>query len=350
MKYVSASLFIIILTSSFLFAQVPDFEWATIPGGPGNVSYPNIAADGSGNVIISANFRGSISLGETTLTNNTNQGDICLVKYNSSGEVLWARKEGGENHDIVYGAAADQNGNIFITGIFENSTTFGNITIDGDGFFLAKFDPSGTIIWVRHTTGSGGATGKHVKTDAFGNAYVTGGFGGTPTFGDETLLDYGGVFIAKYNSSGDVIWIKQSYGSGYGQAYGLDVDDAGNSAITGWFEDTLVWGATTMISTVGTDMFIAKYNSAGDRQWAKQIGISDWAGGYGSAFDNVGNVYFTGDFDNTASFGDTTLSAIGSSDSFVAKYSTTGELIWVRSVGGINADHTLVRIQIHTIV
>lgn len=340
MKSSTTVIFLIVLSCELIMAQVPQFEWVTGPQGSGHTSFAamaDIATDTSGNVIICANFSGTINFGSTTLTSTGEGNNICLAKYNSQGEVLWARRIGdvnGGSGDI----AADKAGNIYLTGGFSESLNLGGFTLE-TGFCLVKFDPSGNVLWAKQTNGTGSAGGKCMKTDEYGNVYVAGDFYGTPSFEDITLNDEGDVFIAKYDPSGNVQWVKQSSGSGYtGGAYGIGVDKDGNSVITGWFDGTLVWGTTTMTCTFN-ECFAVSYGPQGDILWAKHIGQGNLAGGYAAAYDDLGNCYLAGDFENTAIFDDTTVHSAGSWDSFIVKYNPAGELLWVRTVGGADPEH-----------
>lgn len=335
----SVSLFTLQIT--FSQAQVPDFEWVTGPQGPGSTDFSamaDITADTFGNVIISANFKGTISFGSTTLNSTgPTENNICMVKYNDAGVVLWARRIGdgiGYAGDIT----SDNTGNIYFVGSFGESVNLGSLTV-APGFCLVKLDPSGNVVWAKQTTGEGSAGGKSIGTDLSGNIYVGGEFGGTPSFEDISLTAEGGTFIAKYDPSGNVQWVKQCTGSGYtGGAYGLGVDKNGNSVITGWFDGTLVWGSTTMTCTFN-EMFAVSYNTQGEILWVKHVGQGNLAGGYAAAYDGSGNCYLTGDFEATAIFDDTTVHAVGSWDSFIAKYSPSGDLLFVRTVGGSDAEH-----------
>jgi hypothetical protein len=120
------------------------------------------AADSQGNLLVAGTFiNANTSFGTTVLTNNTptNRSEIYLVKYDASGNLLWARSAGGTNNDTGTGVAADAAGNIYLTGSSSSSNAmFGTIPFVtqrlGD-LFLAKYDPQGTALWVRQVAGLG---------------------------------------------------------------------------------------------------------------------------------------------------------------------------------------------------
>jgi len=328
MKSLSVNLILLILISNLIIAQVPEFEWVTGPDGTASVGRTCLDADASGNVILAASFSdGSVTFGGTTLTNNTNIDEVCLVKYNSSGEVIWARIAGGGIR-YVTDVAYDQNGNIFTTG--------GGTTV------LAKFDASGNFLWARSITGEEtSAPTKKIKFDALGNCYIAGEYTGSPTFGDITLEDseFGMFYIAKYDATGTVLWVRHSNGSGWGRAFAFGVDASGNSIVTGWYEGSINIGPYSMAHTDLQDMFLACYNPNGVLLWAKGINGDGAGGGYGAEFDKDGNCVVTGNFSDTTTFDGITKVAVGGSDGFVAKYKLDGTQLWLRSFGGLSWDH-----------
>jgi hypothetical protein len=207
--------------------------------------------------------------------------------------------------------------------------------------------------WAKGAGGSILESGESIAVDGLGNSYVTGRFHGLSVFGagepNETTLTAVGthdIFVAKYASDGNLVWVKQG-GSGLG--YGIDVDGAGTSYVTGGFSGTSIFGAgeaneTELVSYGGSDVVVAKYDLDGTLLWAKQAGGDEVAAtgtdqGRDIAVDAVGDSYVTGYFRGTAIFGvgepnQTTLTASGDTDIFVARYDPDGALLWVKQAGG----------------
>ncbi|MCP4419923.1 MAG: hypothetical protein GY805_25195, partial [Chloroflexi bacterium] len=164
-------------------------------------------------------------------------------------------------------------------------------------------------------------------TDGSGNCIVTGRFEGTATFGDSTLSSVVGsrdIFIAKINSDGNFLWAVKAGGTNSDEGYGITTDGFGNCIVTGRFEGTATFGDSTLSSSQGSrDIFITKINGDGNFQWAVRAGGVGADEGYGIATDGSGNCIVTGQFEGTATFGDSTLgSSLGSRDIFIAKLST----------------------------
>src|SRR5205085_938950 len=113
----------------------------------------------------------------------------------------------------AWGIATDANGNAYITGYFSSDITFGNITLTDTSnnrtLFLVKYDSSGDVVWATRVGGSSNV-GNSVVTDVFSDVYLTGSYKDTIIFGNDTLLNsgQGDIFIAKYDSSGQVLWAR----------------------------------------------------------------------------------------------------------------------------------------------
>ena len=133
------------------------------------------------------------------------------------------------------------------------------------------------------------------------------------------------------------MWALQ-VGSGVSDpAYGHDrgkkivTDDLGNVYVVG----RCAGGA----SHGRDDVYIAKFDSAGNKIWALQEGGNGADGGYGLAVDSSYNVFVAGFFTGQAHFGPFTLQSSGRSDIFVAKYDVSGSLVWVTQDGGASVDY-----------
>jgi len=343
-------LFLIIKNSS---AQ-PNWVWAKSAGAISNDYSNATCTDANGNVYITGTFQGSsIIFGSDTLHNTaTGSLDIFVVKYDASGNVLWARSGGGTNNDYAYGICADIRGNVYITGYFTSpSITFGtinlnNLTSTGNGtdVYITKYDSAGNVIWAKSAGSSGAwAESSGICTDADSNVYITGTFGGdTAIFGSYTLINKGNnaIFMAKYDAGGNVLWAKGMGGTQENGGYGICTDAKGNVYITGYFQHKAFFGSDSIMGNSDVSIFVAKYDTYGNKFWAKSANGPGWNWNFGTgiAADASGNVYITGVFQNSVIFSDT-LSNSGSIWSiYVAKYDSIGHALWGRSPGGTEND------------
>jgi hypothetical protein len=132
--------------------------------------------------------------------------------------------------------------------------------------------------------------------DTNGNCYVTGWFDGTNNFGGISLTNKsaGGsdIFVAKYNSAGVPQWVQRAGGTSinYGRAVGVDTN--GNVYVTGSAYGPGIFGSINLTGSSGQNFFLAKYNNAGAIQWVKpSSGGSSDVYGSGLAVDGAGNSY-----------------------------------------------------------
>jgi hypothetical protein len=336
-------LFILVLSSILLFAQKGSWLWAKQAGGVYWDRGNSIAVDTNGNSYVTGSFSGSATFGTTTLTSYHFQ-DIFVAKLDSNGNWLWAQQAGGRTDDKGYGIAVDANGNSYVTGSFGSSATFGTttLTISGDYYdiFVAKLDSNGNWLWAKQAGGTGEHYSYGIAVDANGNSYVTGYFWSSATFGTTTLTSIGlnDTFVAKLDSNGNWLWAKQAGGTNYDYGYSIAVDSTGNSYVTGGFEESATFGTTTLTNSGNIDIFVTKLDSNGSWLWAKQAGGTGWFTGHSIVVDANGNSYVTGVFSGSATFGTTTLTSYLFQDILVAKLDSNGNWLWANQASGASSD------------
>ncbi len=318
--------------------------WTRSAGGSSDDYAGAVAVDGSGNAVIAGSFAGDATFGTTTLT-SSGAFDVFVAKYDAEGAFQWARGVGGAGGDSGYGVAADGSGNVVVTGIFTGSAVFGVTTLTsagGSDIFVLRYNADGEVQWARAAGGASGDVARAVAFDGFGNVVVTGTFQSSATFGVATLTSAGGidVFVAEYNAAGTLLWARSDGGAGDEDVYGVAADGSGNIAVTGTFQGSTTFGATTLTSAGGSDAFVARYDALGNPVWARSAGGAGSESGSGVAIDKSGNVVVTGYFGGTATFGGTTLTSAGAYDVFVARYNAAGTVLWARSAGGPIDDDT----------
>ncbi|MCB0855831.1 MAG: hypothetical protein KDD63_26600, partial [Bacteroidetes bacterium] len=311
-----------------------------------------IAVDSDMNYYVIGDFEDQIIFGSDTLNSNGND-DIFLAKYDALGQVVWAVNAGGTADEYGNQISIDGTGNVYIAGEAKSSSlSFGNLTISAntDDAFVAKYDPTGQVIWAKAFGDVGGskALAEGLDIDASGNCYLSGNFIGTVSFGAYSLTASGSydIFVAKLDPAGQVLWAKSAGGSGFDRCSAAKAGINGEIHLTGQFEGSATFGATTLTSNGGREVFVCKLSSTGQFLWASSGGgILDDAGG-GIDTDPAGNIYVTGYFKGSASFGSTTLNT-NIEDLFLVKYNSGGQVIWaVNGSGsgaaysyGINVDH-----------
>ncbi|TFJ82991.1 hypothetical protein NSK_005680 [Nannochloropsis salina CCMP1776] len=316
--------------------------WATSFGGTSNDIGFAIAVDASGSSYTTGNFRGSMTVGNTTLT-SAGGTDIFIIKLDSSGSPVWATSFGGTSIDDGRAIAVDASGSSYTTGNFEKSMTVGNTTLTSAGLFdifIIKLDSSGSPVWARSFGGIGNDIGRGIAVDASGSSYTTGEFRGSMTVGSTTLTSVANtdIFIIKLDSSGSPVWAT-SFGAtinDVGRA--IAVDASGSSYTSGEFQGSMTVGSTTLTSAGGTDIFIIKLDSAGSPVWATSFRGTSFDIGYAIAVDASGSSYTTGSFQGSMTVGSTTLTSAGGTDIFIIQLESSGSPVSATSLGGSSTD------------
>ncbi|MFO0357571.1 MAG: SBBP repeat-containing protein [Sphingobacteriaceae bacterium] len=203
--------------------------------------------------------------------------------------------------------------------------------------------------WARGAGYTGADQALATAIDASGNVYTIGWYtSANITFGSITLTNPGvatsDVFVTKHDAAGNAVWAKTFGGSDGEIGNSIAVDASGNVYITGWYTSTTVaMGTSTLTNTSAgsSDIFLAKLSSAGNVLWAKNIGGTSADRCNGITLDASGNIFATGCFMSaTVNFGANTLTnnGTGTNDFFISKFDANGTNLWAKSAGGNNAD------------
>ncbi len=273
--------------------------------------------------------------------------DMYLVKYNGQGLAQWAQR-GGSTSWADKGASVDVGpyGELYVGGHIFGAATFGNLNITADAqrdAYVAKYDTNGTAMWVEKQATDGQASVLDLVSDDSGNVYVLSHF--TDTLSVDTFTFNGAAAaaysycVAKYDSSGAVLWAKEavtsnSYGGpsinvlyrGYG---GIDLDSAGDVIVTGSFVGSVTINAVSENSTSwwDYDMFLAKLDGAdGSTTWLRKGGGSNYDGGSDVIVADNQKIYVTGRGQNSLLFGGVSLNPNQLCD-FVVEYSNSGNAL-----------------------
>jgi hypothetical protein len=294
-------LFCLITTAAL--AKTPTWVAATSAGGTGTDIAWAVKVGPDNNQYVTGSFSGTAQFGATTLV-SAGGLDIFLAKYNGPGKLVWIVQSGGSTDDSGQALAFDGSGNVYQTGSFTSSATFGStngstITVTGNGItlFLAKYTSAGVLLWVQ--TGAApfpqenNPTGLGVAVNAAaGTVYVTGFAQDDTTFSSAngTVNDVPGVgtwhmILVKYDTSGNFLWgeTNAAQPNCIPSAVAVDADD--NAYVTGWLEDTTTFysadGANITVTGFSPaqtdtnypdDAFLVKYDGNGNAQWVNHIG------------------------------------------------------------------------------
>lgn len=324
--------------------------WSKRYGSTANETVNAMAVDSSGNVFIGGSFSGTANFGGT---NSISAGNIdgFVAEYDSSGNFIWSRAFGSSAVDVVNSLDNDSAGNVIAAGTFQGTVAFGGTplnSVDGStDIFLAKYSNTGAHTFSKSFTNVGTDVARGVAVDSGNNILLTGYFTASINFGGGNLVSsdqiFGGpeVFIAKFNSAGTYTWANRYGMDETERAFAIAVAPNDDVAIVGDFIPyTNLGGLQFSVgnSTV-SDLFVMKAaGSNGAHQWSQKFGGASLEAPYAIAFDASSNVFITGSFNGSATFGTTTLTSVGAEDVFVVKYTSAGVFSVARSFGSTGTD------------
>jgi hypothetical protein len=364
-KILLSTLFASFLLVTNLSAQQPKLEWAKQMGGTDSETGLSITTDASSNIYITGYFGGTVDFdpGSGTMNLISNGGrDIFIQKLDANGNLLWVKQMGGSGTDEGRSVAADASGNVFTTGGFAGTVDFdpgsGTTKLTANGkydIFVQKLDASGNFLWAKQMGGTEYERGVSNTTDASGNVYTTGYFGGTVDFdpgtGTADLTSNGleDIFIQKLDTNGNLLWVKQIGGPGNDGIEKITTDASGNVYTTGAFGDTVDFdpgtGTKNLTSHGFNDFFIQKLDSDGNFIWVQQIGGTGNDFGRSITTDINGNIYTIGLFSDTVDFdpgtGTSNLISNGMGDIFIQKLDAAGNFIWAKQMGGTANEYAI---------
>ena len=398
---IKIALFIVVVLPSAFYAQSPNWQWAKIGGSSGQDAGKDIVIDTQGNIYVLGVFRDfDITIEGVTLI-NAGDDDIFLAKYNPNGGLIWVKSINGQATDFAVKLLIDKNNDVYVSGGFSSPTlTIGTTTLTNSGsysFFTAKYNSSGQVIWAKNnlnsnlnasiiaiddnlnsysiiatasvatlekrnvsesliwsktitTTGSISSPQVHYVFVNETGVYLTGGFfGSSLTIGTSTILNSASansddMFVAKLDTSGNVLWLKNGLNTSGDNGTVVQVDNNGNVYVLGMFSTGITFDSFTLTSNGDYDLFLVKYNSSGQVIWAKNAGgiFEDWV--VDLAIDASGGTYVIGGFDSPSfTFANTTYNNLGVwfsyADVFVLKYDAQGNEAWIKNIEGLGNDN-----------
>jgi hypothetical protein len=263
------------------------------------------------------------------LDGQTNAGlkDIFTMKFDAAGTKQWTKLLGTAANEEATAVAVDASGNVYITG-YTDGNLDGQTNAGGDDIFIAKYDTSGNLQWVTLLGTPADEWGNGIALDASGNVYITGYTDGN--LDGQTNAGGDDIFIAKYDASGNLQWVT---------LLGTPADDAGNAIASDASGNLYITGYTAgnlsgLTNAGGKDVFLAAYNAAGTKQWVALLG---------TPADDVGNAIALGPSAALCATGYTGGNLDGQTnaggiDAFITAYNTSGTKQWTSLIGTSASD------------
>jgi len=326
--------------------------WGTYHGGTNSDFGTAVCVDDAGNVYVSG-FTLSINFPTTPgVFQETNSGayDAFIVKMSGSGTLGWATCFGGNSSDYARSITVDHAGYVYLAGSAYSGTLgfngFQNMKGGDNDQILAKFSPTGNRIWSTYLGGERDDYCRGVTVDADNNIFLAGyseSLNGVAYHGFDTIwANKNDATLAKFDSSGDLLWSTYFGGNAEDNGNGVAVDENGNAYLAVQSGTTTGLGFNGYKNSGGgsMDAMLIKFDPEGNRKWSTY---------YGGTGEDMGKavcvvdefVYLSGhtySFNHINYYGfQTTLT--GWSDALLAKFDTTGNFYWASYAGGFDIEY-----------
>lgn len=310
-------LIIVLLFSLGLKAQT--FEWLRTPAitfnmNPGMISYPT-ASDASGNTFI-CGFK------DTGTSYTDIFGNLALHKYDANGTLVSTTNINGDVH--AYKLATDNTGNLYMAVSYLTTITIGNFNLTTNAQsvkpLLLKFNTNGELLWHKVIPGDFTQHFNAIAIDSQQNVFI--GYD-----------DYQNSFIEKLDGNGNTLQLIIQ--SDVKLISAVSVDNEGNIYAAGsCAEVNAVFNGTAMPAPFLYNIYVVKYNAAGQMQWMHYVEDITCPEPMVLA-RTPDEVYFSSPlFDNFSIGGIATEGPTNNSDFFLAKFNATGTAQWVKEVPG----------------
>ncbi len=359
-----------VLGLPLLSAQTFHQAWVTTGTGPDTDRIHAAAALPDGGVFVAGSFLGSITLGtgqphQTQLSAQGTSWDLFVARYDASGQLLWARRDGGSGWEEPTDAAATPDGGVVVVGKYDATAYFGVgdstqavlLSFGKEDLFVARYDADGHLVWARRAGGAYWDVPWGVAVHAQdGRVWIAGVFESTATFGVESTTPVvlsssgrGDLFLACYTAAGQLQWARRAGGAEQDEALGVAVNPQGRAFVVGLFSSSAQFGGIGQGGPVSltspgqlrlSDAFIAAYESDGSLGWVVQAGGDQgWEWAHRAAATSDGGVLALGRAFHSTSLGAGTLSSTtlippSAGGHFVARYDAGGQLLWAQGAGG----------------
>ncbi len=298
-------------------AAQPDLLWMEQFGTVAQDQATGLARDNGGGVFVTGFTYGSLG------GPNAGSDDAFLAHHDSAGDQIFLMQFGTSGSDEAYASASDGAGGVFVAG--STTGSLGGPNAGSWDAFLVRLDSAGIPGWIKQFGTFTDDRGYALAPDGAGGVFIAGW-----TSGDLGGSFAGGtdVYLTRFDSAGNQAWIRQ-FGTGYHErACALGSDQSGGVFVAGWTHGDLGGPIAG-----GTDAYLTRFDGDGSQAWIKQFGTSDDDQITALLPDEAGGVFVAG-----FTKGNLGGPNQGGSDMFVARYDGAGEQIWVTQLGTDGSD------------
>jgi hypothetical protein len=314
------------------------------------VATQRIAAGASG-IVTPGYLYSSADLGQGLMT-SAGSSDLVIASFTESDATnLYAVRHGNVGSEFGLLGTIASNGFPIISGVDSGGTTvdLGQGPVTGgagtDGYIGCY--TNGNATWVQRIVGPGEDKILASAPSAGSKVYGGGWFEQTTSFNGGTMTSAGGrdLFVARFAIFGGAVDLLKQYG-GTGRdeisGGGMASADGMSFVASGFFDDTITFGPTVAVtaSQGGLDMWVAKFDANGNATWAVTFGGPGDDRDNSVRMDSAGDIYMTGTFTTSITFGTIPLTAVGGSDHFLVKLKgSDGSVVWATSFGSASNEN-----------
>ena len=295
--------------------------WVKSFGSATPQAFNAIAINGN-NIYVAGSYSGTFNAGSVTVpTSNAGSTDAMVIAFDTAGTALWAATGGGADEDYFYGVSASST-NVYASGAVRGaSASFGSTNLTGSGsaddMLVTRLTASGSFDLAKRFGSTSTDQATCIGYDNYGNIYISGSFLGTVSFGGPASITsnggntYSDGFVAKLNSAGWGLWACKQGGASDDITTSMEVVNNGYIYLCGYYNNSTVTLTTTsgtpmnLTNSGGADGFAAKYNPAGKILWAVKAANTSDDRPKAILSDNNGYCYLMGNF-----FGAMTLGSL----------------------------------------
>lgn len=221
----------------------------------------------NGNIYLSGSGSSHMIIDTIHVVNPNSHGTL-IAKIDLFGNAIWAKLAGNLYIGTMsFESDVDSNGNFYIVNTIEDSASYNGNNIYsaiGRDIVIVKYNSFGQFIWLRQANYTDASISwwgaKSIALDIYGNTYITGEFGGTAHFGNNTInsANSRNLFLAKYSPNGDCIGVDYIENA---NGVAVTIDNSSNPIVSGTFVNTANFGNTNFTCTNTYDAFIAKHDA-----------------------------------------------------------------------------------------
>lgn len=312
----------------------------------------DVCADGNGGCYSAFNFYNQAWVDSILLTPGlTQNSSSALVHYNANGKAMWAATSAGKYYTATTSVSSDTDQNIYLTGLFNDTVSFNGIQLISKGLadiFIVKYNSNGNVLWAKSFGTDQNETPNNIHVGADGFVYLTGNFKNNIQFGSVTL-NGGGVnppsFLTKFTNDGNTVWSKAFITIETSNTASHNIHDLkerdGKVYVLGNFSNRLE--VDSMQYALETNhlqkMFLMGFDENGHLCFEKHSSGTDDQTAASMDFDSKGNIFVAGTAaGDTALFDDKYLIVpYGKSIPYIVAYNELGEINMLQTATFTNA-------------